>query len=103
MIIDLYVMIFLISFVLTLISVYEKSLVFSILSIILWMIVFVQSFYIIVPYHSWIDINDSINISTGYHIFTEYGLNALSLAFIFFGIIWSIICAFDFRDDIGMP
>ena len=103
MIIDLYIMLFLIAFVLTLISVYEKSLVFSILSIIVWMIVFVQSFYVVVPYHTWIDVNDTINVTTGYHIFTEYGLNALCLAFIFFGIVWSIICAFDFRDEIEMP
>jgi len=94
---DLYIMLFLVALLLLILSVYEESIIFGMMSFICWMIVFVQSLYIEIPYVAWTDIGGTANITEGIFLYSEYGFSALSLAFIFFTIIWMLVLHFDWH------
>lgn len=88
MIESVFLLIMIMGFILTLVSVEKKSLIYSILSIVIWLLVMAQSHYIYVP------------CDTAY---SELGVNAISLAFIFFGVIWTIVCYMDIKGDRRLP
>lgn len=100
---SIFILIFIVALILLIISVYEESVVFSMLSFITWMIVFAQSLYIVQPYVVWTDIGGSANITEGVFQYNEFGLSALSMAFVFFSVIWTIVCFMRFKRESQLP
>lgn len=70
------------AFILFILAVFDENIIFSATSFLLWMIIFAQAFYIEVPCDTY---------------YTEYGLNAIALAFIFINVIWMLVIHFDWR------
>ena len=64
------------AFILFIIGIELESIVFTATSLLLWIVILAQSFYIWMP---------------GDTYYTEYGVNAFSLAFIFIDIVWLIL------------
>jgi len=80
---SLFITIIAIAFVLFILGIENSSKVYLFMSMILWIIIFAQSLYIEVP------------SDTSY---TEYGLNAVSLIFIFANLIFYLALQFDWRN-----
>lgn len=100
---SVFIAIFIVSLIIQIIAVYEKSVIFSILSIMFWFILMVNAIYIEVPYSVAYATNGSVNITTGAHTYCEYGLAILFLAFVFFDIVWALIQYMDFKKQGDMP
>lgn len=101
---DIFIILFVIAFLLQIISVYEKSIVFSMLSIMFWLVLMVNANFIEVPYvTSYVNATGAQNITTGAHTYTEVGLGVLLLGFIFFDIIWAIVIYMDFEHSNRLP
>ena len=77
-----------IAFVLFVLGIFEKSITFSAMSLITWIIVMANSLFVEVP------------ADTDY---SEIGFSAFCLAFIFANILWIIIQYLEFRFERGMP
>jgi hypothetical protein len=82
MILDVYLITLVFAFILFLFAIEKESIIYAMLSFLLWIIIFGASFYIQVP---------------GDDHYIEYTLNAISLAFIFTNLIWALILHFDWR------
>lgn len=89
MIIDLFMLMIVMAFILFILAVFDENIVFSGVSLLLWIVIFAQAFWIYVP---------------GDAGYTDYTWNALSLAFIFINIIWMLTIHFElgerYRKDI---
>ena len=72
---NIFVMLFISGMVITVMAYYESKVFISILSVIIWIIIFINSLYVEVP---------------GDTAYQEYGLNAFCLAFIFIGVMFAI-------------
>ena len=86
---SLFILILLMGFVLFLIGILEKNIVFSVTSILMWLITMATHLYIEVP-----------NVEAAYE---EEVLVPLSLAFIFINLIWIIIMYMKQREDYRLP
>ena len=84
MILDIYLMLIAMGFILFIIGVERWSIVYAGTSFLMWIIIFAASFYIEVP---------------GIDEYTDYTINAVSLAFIFINIIIMLMIHF----KIGEP
>ena len=79
---SIFIVIVMMAFILFVLAVFDENVIFAATSFLLWMIIFAQSFYIEVPCDTY---------------YTEYGLNAISLAFIFINLIWMLVLHFDWQ------
>lgn len=86
---SVFIIIMAMGFVLFILGISEKSIVYTATSLLMWIVVLAGHLYIEVP-------TDSTT-------YTEGAVFAVALGFIFIDVIWLIICAFDFRDEVGMP
>lgn len=77
---SIFIIIMLMGFVLFLIAVLEKNLVFSLTSLLMWIIVLASHMYIEVP---------------GDTYYAEYALFGVSLAFIIINVLWIILMYMD--------
>lgn len=85
---SVFIMMVSIAFILFILGVFERSVTFSFLSLLLWVIVMINSLFIEVP------------SDTSY---SEAGFSAFCLAFIFANIIWLILQFLEFRFEKDMP
>lgn len=81
------------SLIIQLVSFYNKSIAFTITALMMWLVVFVQSLWIEVPYA----VSTPSGVTTGTYTFQEYGLSALSLAFVFIDVVMLILMFMDWR------
>ncbi len=72
------------AFILFIIGIELESVVFTATSLLLWLIILVGSLWIWVP---------------GDAGYTEYGLNAVSLAFVFIDVVWLILLYANFKKE----
>lgn len=87
------------------IAVYEKSIVFSVFTIMFWLLLMAECLAIEWPYYSQI-YNASANMTTtttGSLYFSYPGLSALFLGFIFINVVWAIIQFLDFSERNRLP
>ena len=70
------------AFLLFVLGIEFESIVYSATSLLLWIIIFAQSFYVQVP---------------GDTYYTDYTMNAASLAFIFIDIVWLVLLYMNFK------
>ena len=87
------------------IAIYEKSIVFSVFTIMFWLVLMAECLAIEWPYYSQI-YNVSANMtvtSEGVMYFSYPGLGALFLGFIFINIVWTIIQFMDFQERNRLP
>jgi len=87
------------------IAIYEKSIVFSVFTIMFWLVLMIECLVIEWPYYSQV-YNASANMtvtSSGSMYFSYPGLGALFLGFIFIDIIWTIIQFMDFQERNRLP
>lgn len=85
---SIFIMLFVIAFVLTVMSVQEKSIVYSIIGLVAWMILFAQSLWI---------------TDVAENSYSEYGISAFCLAFIFTHIILLIVYFIDWKHEVEIP
>ena len=85
---SIFVMLFVIAFVLTVLTIQEKSIVYGMIGLVAWLILFAQSLWIT-------DIAENT--------YSEYGVSAFCLAFIFTHIILLIIYFIDWRHEVDIP
>lgn len=72
-----------IGFVLFILGIYEKSAIYSFMSLIVWLIVMANALYVQVP--------------TDTTTYTEYGFSAFCMAFVFANIVWMLSLYMEFR------
>lgn len=84
---SLFVALIVISFAITYISLKEKSVIFSMLGIIIWLI----------------NMGQSLLITDGCTNYSEYGFSAFCLLFVFVHIFLLIMCYTEWRDEGEMP
>ena len=87
------------------IAIYEKSIVFSVFTIMFWLVLMAECLAIEWPYYSQVYNVSSTNITTseGITYFSYPGLSALFLGFIFINIVWTIIQFMDFQERNRLP
>lgn len=73
---SIFLMLMCMGFLLFIIGIFEESIIFSSVSILLWIMVMAGLVYIEVPYHT---------------AYTELGLIGVSLGFIFINIMWILV------------
>lgn len=101
---DIFILLFVIAFIVQVIAIYEKSIVFSVLAIMFWLVLMVNALVIEVPYAtSYVNETGIQNITTGAHVYSEVGLGALILGFVFFDIIWIVLQWMEFREQSELP
>ena len=79
-------MVIAIAFILFILAIERESIIYSATSLMLWLIIMAQSFYITVP---------------GDADYIDFTINAVCLAFIFINLVWMLIMHFDWRK--GLP
>lgn len=100
----IFALLFVVAFVLQLIAVYEKSIIFTMVSLIMWLTLMVNSLYIEVPYHvSYENATGAIATETGAHIYNEIGVSALCLGFVFINLVLLIIFFMDWKESNALP
>jgi len=82
MIIDLFVVLFIVAFMLTILGMSTESIAYIMLGTMFWMVLFVQSLYLT-------DMSGTI--------YYEFGISALCMGFIFVHVILLILFFFDFK------
>jgi len=85
MIESLFIMMVLVGFLMTIYAHEKQSIIFSITSVILWIIIMINSLWVQIPF------------STGYEEYAEYGFNAFCLIFVFLNIIQALLFVMDWR------
>ena len=85
---SLFILIFIVAFVTTVLAYENKSIIYSMLSIILWVIIMAQSLWI---------------TDVARNSYTEYGVSAVCIAFIFVNIIMLIVYFMDWKHQVEMP
>jgi len=82
MVLDIFLMLMAIGFILFIMGIERENQGYAGLSLIIWLVIFVQSFYITVP---------------GDTDYSELGIQALSLAFVFINLVIMLVIQFDWR------
>lgn len=77
-----------IGFILTVLSIERKSMVYTALSMMMWIIIFASAHFVEVP---------------GISDYSDLTINAMSIAFIIVDIIWLIYCYMDFENKYRTP
>lgn len=95
----IYGIVFIMSCLFFLIAIYEESLIFSFISLVFWIYLFVQSLWIEVPYEFGVYSGGTWTIEEGSHVYNEWGLSVLCLIFIFISIIFSVVYFMDWRNS----
>ena len=85
---SIFIAMLMISFILTLVTVFEKSLVFNFIALMCWLVLFGQSLYIT-------DVSGTA--------YSEYGVSALCLCFVFVHVILTIVYFMDYKENHIMP
>ena len=92
---SIFILLFIIAVVLMIIAIFEKSVVFSMLSLIIFLVLMAGSLDIQIPYNVY---NETANFTTeAFHRVQDFGVNALIFAFIIIDLIWAIICYMEFK------
>ena len=102
---SIFIAILFVAVIFQIIAIYEKSIVFSVFTVMFWLVLMIESLAIQWPYYSQVYNISSTNITTseGYVYFFHPGLSALFIGFIFINVIWSVIQFLDFQDRNKLP
>lgn len=101
---DLFVIFLVVTVVFQIIAVYEKSVIFTMTSLIFWMVLMANSLYIEVPYTiGYLNDTGNLTIITRSHVYSDYGMSALCLIFIFVNIFLMIMNYTEWREEGEMP
>lgn len=97
---SIFIAILFVAVIFQIIAIYEKSIVFSVFTIMFWLVLMAECLAIQWPYYSQVYNISSSNITTsqGYIYFTHPGLGALFVGFIFINVVWAIIQFMDFEE-----
>ncbi len=87
------------------IAIYEKSIVFSVFTIMFWLVLMLECLAIEWPYYSQVYNATANNITTSEGViqFSYPGVGALLLGFIFINIVWAIIQFLDYEERSRLP
>jgi len=87
------------------IAIYEKSIVFSVFTIMFWLVLMAECLSIEWPFYSQVYNATANNITTseGVITFSYPGVGALLIGFIFINIVWAIIQFMDFQERSSLP
>jgi len=80
---SIFVMFFVVAFVLTVLTIQEKSIAYGIIGLVAWLVLFAQSLWI----------SDVVGT-----VYNEFGLSAFCLAFVFTHVITLVLYYMDWRD-----
>lgn len=106
MLVEMWCMICAIAVIFTLVAVYEKSVIFSIMSILFWLISGITGAYFVeVPYFvsNYNVSSTALTNSSGTILIFSNGVFFMFLGPIFFMVIWMIIQFMDFQDRSKLP
>ena len=87
------------------IAIYEKSIIFSVFTIMFWLVLMLECLAIEWPFYNQVYNVSSTNITTssGAVYFSYPGLGALFVGFIFINVVWTIIQFLDFSERNNLP
>jgi hypothetical protein len=88
MIIDLFVVLFIVAFMLTILAIGTESIAYIMLGMMFWMVLFVQSLYLT-------DMSGTV--------YYEFGISALCMGFIFVHLMLLIFFFLEWREKSKMP
>lgn len=94
MIISLFILLFIVGIIIFLIGEEKESIVYQMISMIVFIVLFAQSLYISIPF---IAVTNATNYTVSEHTYSEYGLSILCLIFVFADILLVIIEFMDRR------
>ena len=77
--------------VLTILAVETDGIAYIGMGLIMWLVLFVQSIWVDVPYVVAYIVGGEINITESSHVYSEFGVSALCLGFIFIHVLWLIL------------
>ena len=101
---DIFILLFVIAFIIQVIAIWEKSIIFSVLAIMFWLVLMANALYIEVPYvTSYVNDTGVQNVTTGAHIYSDVGLGMLLLGFVFFDVVWIILMYTDYQNRSELP
>jgi len=99
MVIDIFIMISIIAFILLIIAYEEASIAWTSLSLLFWIFLFAQSLYIEIPYVASSDMGSGIvNITTGSQTYSEWAFSAIIFGIIIFNIALLLVDVMDYRN-----
>lgn len=97
---SIFILLFVVAFVIWILSLFEKSIIFNMISLMMWLTLMLNSLYIEIPYHVALSNTTAIiNITTGAHVYNEYGISALCLGFIFVNLVTLFILYMDWKES----
>lgn len=102
---SIWIAILVIAVVFQVIAIYEKSIIFSVFTIMFWLVLMLECLTIQWPYYEMV-YNASANmtvISEGHIYFSHPGLSMLFMGFVFINVIWAAIQFFDFQERSRLP
>lgn len=79
---SIFLVVFIAAFLLTILAEREESIIYALMSLIIWLTLFVQAMWI---------------SDVGGTIYHEYGVSAISLGFVFMNIVLTIMYVMDWR------
>lgn len=101
---SLFVIFLIITVIFQIIAVYEKSIIFTMSSLIFWLVLMANSLFIEVPYTvGYLNDTGDINIISQSHSYTDYGLSALCLIFVFVNILLMIMNYTQWKEESQIP
>ena len=105
MIESIWIAILFVAVIFQVIAIYDKSIIFSVFTIMFWLVLMMECLVIELPYYSQMYNITTTNITTseGVMYFGYPGLSALFLGFVFINIIYVIIEFMDFQDRNNLP
>lgn len=103
---SIFIAILFVTVIFQLVAIYEKSIVFTMFTTILWLYLMANALYIeAAPYYSQVYNLSSSNVvtTTGTYSFQDTALGTVFLGFVFINIIWAIIQFMNFKRKDVMP
>jgi len=103
---SIFIAVLFVTVIFQLVAIYEKSIVFSVFTTMMWLYLMANSLYIEAqPYYSQVyNVSSTeINITQGTYSFMDRGLGVLFLGFVFINIVWAIVQFMDYQKKKGMP
>ena len=91
MIVEIFIAMLIMAFILTILGVETDGIAYLGLGLVMWIVLFVQSLWIDVPYVIAYVTGGTVNITATSDVYTEFGLSAISLGFVFVHVLWLVL------------
>jgi hypothetical protein len=99
MIVDVFIMVAIVAFILLVIAYQEASIAWTSLSLLMWIFLMALSFNIEIPYQAAVDIGGgAVNITTGSQQFFEPALSMVCFGIIIFNVILLLVDVMDYQN-----